>query len=633
MADPVVHITNGVPDLGTGNITTLGMTINAIGSATSGQSGPLMMGAVTTSSPSYTTGQTNPLSLDLTGALRVNVTGTNNVGGTFSSFGSAFPAFGTAAGAEYLSSPPTLTNGQMVALQTNVNGALKVDGSAITQPISGTITANQGGAWNVGITGTVTVSGTVTSNQGGAPWSMKPDGTTWAMTSTSANVNVTNASIPVTGTFWQTTQPVSGTVAATQSGTWTVQPGNTANTTAWLVTGTGGTFPITATSLPLPSGASTSANQPTNAAQGSTTSGQTGHLMMGAVTTGTPTYTTAQTSPFSLDTSGALRVNVIAGGGGGGTSSTFGSAIPATGTAGGFSDGTNMQLARVFDGDTGVGTQYSLGVLLKTPGSGGAVDFGVSGQPIRIDPTGTTTQPVSGTVGISGTVAATQSGTWTVQPGNTANTTAWLVTGAGGTFPVTGTFWQATQPVSIAATVNVSAAQSGTWTVQQGTPPWTVNGDTASGVTDANNPVKIGGVARTSNPTAVTNGQRVNGIFDKLGKQVVVGALRDVKGVQKTSITTVSETTVVTAGASGVFNDVYAIIITNKSATGVSVDFKDATAGTTRMTLYAPATDTRGFTVPVDSAMVQAAAASNWTATASGAVSSLEITMLYVSNL
>lgn len=38
-----------------------------------------------------------------------------------------------------------------------------------------------------------------------------------------------------------------------------------------------------------------------------------------------------------------------------------------------------------------------------------------------------------------GTVAATQSGTWTVQPGNTANTTAWLVTGTGGTFPVTGT--------------------------------------------------------------------------------------------------------------------------------------------------------------------------------------------------
>lgn len=57
--------------------------------------------------------------------------------------------------------------------------------------------------------------------------------------------------------------------------------------------------------------------------------------------------------------------------------------------------------------------------------------------------------PATGaTFPISGTVSATQSGTWTVQPGNTANTTAWLVTGTGGTFPVTGTFWQATQPVS-----------------------------------------------------------------------------------------------------------------------------------------------------------------------------------------
>src|SRR6516165_8566062 len=170
MADPIVHISAGVPDSGTGNITTLGMTINAIASTTAGQSGPLVMGAVTTAAPTYTTAQTNPLSLTTTGLLRV-------------------------------------------------------DGSGATQPISGSIT----------VSGTTTVSGTVTANQGGAPWTMKPDGTAWTQTGTSANVNVTNASIPVTGTFWQATQPVSGTVAATQSGTWTVQPGNTANTTPWLV--------------------------------------------------------------------------------------------------------------------------------------------------------------------------------------------------------------------------------------------------------------------------------------------------------------------------------------------------------------------------------------------------------------
>ena len=92
--------------------------------------------------------------------------------------------------------------------------------------------------------------------------------------------------------------------ASTQSGTWTVQPGNTANTTAWLVTGSGGTFPITASSLPLPTGAAVSV------AQSSTTSGQSGDLVMGAVTTGVPTYTTGQTNPLSLTTGGALRGDI-----------------------------------------------------------------------------------------------------------------------------------------------------------------------------------------------------------------------------------------------------------------------------------------------------------------------------------
>jgi hypothetical protein len=332
---------------------------------------------------------------------------------------------------------------------------------------------------------------------------------------------------------------------------------------------------------------------------GSTTSGvQGGPLAQGAVTTSAPTYTTGQVDPLSLTTAGALRID------------GSGATQPVSGT-----------------------------FWQATQPVSGTVTSNQGGAPWTVKPDGTAwamtstsaNVSVTNTVPISGTIAATQSGTWTVQPGNTANTTAWLVTGTGGTFPVTGTFWQATQPVSIAAAVAVT--QSGTWTVQQGTPPWTVGGDTASGSADANNPVKVGGVARTANPTAVTNGQRVNASFDKLGKLIAVGAIRDVKGVQKTSITSTTETVVVTAGGAGVFNDVYAIVVTNKSATGVFVDFRDATAGTVRMTLAAPASDTRGFTVAVDSAMVQAAAANNWTATLSGAVTSVEISMLYVSNL
>src|SRR3974377_1777850 len=132
MADPIVHVTAGVPDSGTGNITTLGLTIPPAGTTTAAvQGGPMAQGAVTSLAPAYTNGTIDPLSLTTAGALRV-------------------------------------------------------DGSAVTQPISGTIS----------------ISGTTT---------------------------------------------VSGTSAATQSGTWTVQPGNTANTTAWLVTGAGGNFPVSGT--------------------------------------------------------------------------------------------------------------------------------------------------------------------------------------------------------------------------------------------------------------------------------------------------------------------------------------------------------------------------------------------------
>jgi hypothetical protein len=46
---------------------------------------------------------------------------------------------------------------------------------------------------------------------------------------------------------------------------------------------------------------------------------------------------------------------------------------------------------------------------------------------------------ITGTLTVSGTVTSNQGGTWTVQPGNTANTTAWKVDGSAVTQPVSGT--------------------------------------------------------------------------------------------------------------------------------------------------------------------------------------------------
>jgi hypothetical protein len=95
---------------------------------------------------------------------------------------------------------------------------------------------------------------------------------------------------------------------------------------------------------------------------------------------------------------------------------------------------------------------------------------------------------------VDGTVAATQSGTWTVQPGNTANTTAWKVDGSAVTNPVsiadgsdttfgakadaksTATDSTAVSAMSVLKQISASVqapptqavTQSGTWTVQPG---------------------------------------------------------------------------------------------------------------------------------------------------------------------
>lgn len=67
-----------------------------------------------------------------------------------------------------------------------------------------------------------------------------------------------------------------------------------------------------------------------------------GGLALGQFNTSPATITTGNVSPLQLDTNGNLLVNVKAGGGSGGTSSSFGAAFPATGTAIGVQSGSNM---------------------------------------------------------------------------------------------------------------------------------------------------------------------------------------------------------------------------------------------------------------------------------------------------
>lgn len=81
--------------------------------------------------------------------------------------------------------------------------------------------------------------------------------------------------------------------------------------------------------------------------QASGTAGQKGPLIQGAVTTAAPSYTTGNTSPFSLDTSGSLRVNVVSGSTGNAAAGNTGAAVPTQ------ADYTGINVGGTLRGQTG----------------------------------------------------------------------------------------------------------------------------------------------------------------------------------------------------------------------------------------------------------------------------------------
>lgn len=407
------------------------------GSTTSGQSGALVQGAVTTAAPSYTTAQTSPLSLTTAGGLR---TDSSSIAGATTSTGNG--VVGTGVQRVAIASDNTAFS--VNAIQsgtwniTNVSGTISLPTGAATEAslvkltlAQGSTTSGQTGALVLGAVTTAAPSYTTAQSN---PFSLttsgglRTDSSTIAGTTTSTGNGVVGAGVQRVAIASDNT---AFSVNAVQSGTWTVQPGNTANTTAWKVDGSAVTQPISAASLPLPSGASTSALQTTGntslasidtnlallpLAQASTTSGQSGPLLQGAVTTAAPSYTTAKTNPLSLTTAGALRVDASA------TTQPISGTVTAN--QGGTWNITNVSgTVSLPTGASTAAKQPALG----TAGTASADVITVQGiasmTALKVDGSAVV-QPVS------------QSGTWTVQPGNTANTTAWKVDGSAVTQPV-----------------------------------------------------------------------------------------------------------------------------------------------------------------------------------------------------
>lgn len=150
-------------------------------------------------------------------------------------------------------------------------------------------------------------------------------------------------------------------------------------------------------------------------AQSSTTSGQTGPLVQGAVTTSAPTYTTAKTNPLSLNTSGGLRVD------GSGVTQPISGSITATGS-GNFTvtQATGTNLHTVIDSGTVTAVTAITNALPAGTNSIGTV--------VNL-PTASTLTDCSGSIasgGVAQTMVASNASRKYLFIQNTSDTTMWI---------------------------------------------------------------------------------------------------------------------------------------------------------------------------------------------------------------
>jgi hypothetical protein len=475
----------------------------------------------------------------------------------------------------------------------------------------------------------------------------QPTGTNLHLVVDSGTITVGNASIPVT-----------------QSGAWSVTATQATGTNLHTVVDSGSITVTQATGsnlhMVVDSGTITANIGTTNGlaldatvakltiAQGAALGTNTLALIGGSVTTASPAYTTGQISPLSLDTTGALRVNVTAGA----TSGTVAQGSTTAGQSGNFiqaavttaapayTTGQTSPLSLTTTGSLRIDNSSWIGSTAPTVGQktmANSVPVVIASDNGLIVAQGSTTSGQSGQL-VMGAVTTAAPAYTTAQSSpisldTTGNIRIQMASWIGSTAPTVGSKTSANSvPVVIASdqgAVAVTAAQATAANLNA-----QVVGNVASGAADSGNPVKQGFVGVTALPTAVTNGQRANGISDKFGREVVVlGTVRDLKGTQTTTISaSTTETTIVTAGGAGVFNDPIAILVANTStATSTRIDFRDATAGTIRFSMQCPANQTTGFVIPGES-IPQTTAAANWTAQCATSTTDVRIYVVYEKN-
>jgi hypothetical protein len=193
------------------------------------------------------------------------------------------------------------------------------------------------------------------------------------------------------------------------------------------------TQPVSAASWPLPTGAGTAANQIAVQVAPGATAPAKGLFIGGVYNSSLPSPSTGQFEGLQLDASGRLIVNCVTGcAGSGGTAvvdeSAFTFGTTALTPAGGVFQ-TTATSNPLTTGQTGAWqmTAYRAGMVNLRTAAGAEIGTAASPAQVSLANTGANSTAIL-TTGTGGTFPATESGTWTVQPGNTPNTSPWLMT-------------------------------------------------------------------------------------------------------------------------------------------------------------------------------------------------------------
>lgn len=156
-----------------------------------------------------------------------------------------------------------------------------------------------------------------------------------------------------------------------------------------------------------------------------------------------------------------------------------------------------------------------------------------------------------------------------------------------------------------------------------------ITGGSAAGSASVGFPVRTGGVGRTLNPIAVTDGQVSNAMTDKMGRAVVIqGHVRELIGRQSSTLTSTTAASTVVSPVTSSYTDITHLSVTNGSATATTVTLSDGSVSFI-YNVSAGGGFVENFNPPLPATTLNA----SWTLQCGTSVASIYCNVVYVKNI